>query len=251
MSTWVFLRGLTRESRHWGRFPESFRAAIPDASIHMPDLPGNGARHGESSPLTVEEMAEDCRARLRRQGVPPPYHLLAMSLGGMVGIAWAARHPEDIGGCVLINTSVRSVSPFHRRLRPGCYLPLLMALGLQHSARARESAILRITSRRVEPTHGLIDEWISYRNEHPVSTRNALRQLLAAVRYRAPAAHPVAPFLILASQGDALVHPKCSRQLAMRWNAACAEHPTAGHDLPLDDGPWVARQVGEWLRSLP
>jgi hypothetical protein len=27
-----------------------------------------------------------------------------------------------------------------------------------------------------------------------------------------------------------------------------ALHPTAGHDLPLDDGDWVARVVRLWLR---
>jgi hypothetical protein len=29
-------------------------------------------------------------------------------------------------------------------------------------------------------------------------------------------------------------------------------HPSAGHDLPLDDGPWVAAQVRDWLTgNLP
>jgi hypothetical protein len=26
-----------------------------------------------------------------------------------------------------------------------------------------------------------------------------------------------------------------------------AIHPGAGHDLPLDDAPWVAQQVRDWL----
>jgi hypothetical protein len=25
------------------------------------------------------------------------------------------------------------------------------------------------------------------------------------------------------------------------------EHPSAGHDLPLDDGPWLVRELGAWL----
>ena len=74
-------------------------------------------------------------------------------------------------------------------------------------------------------------------------------QLVAAARYRAPLARPAPPLLILASEHDALVDHSCSRQLARHWTTAFAEHPTAGHDLPLDDGPWVARQVGHWLRT--
>ena len=33
MSTWIFLRGLTRESRHWGNFPETFRSEVPAAQV--------------------------------------------------------------------------------------------------------------------------------------------------------------------------------------------------------------------------
>jgi hypothetical protein len=40
-------------------------------------------------------------------------------------------------------------------------------------------------------------------------------------------------------------------RLARYWQAAFAEHPSAGHDLPLDDGAWVAGQVAQWSRNLP
>ena len=39
-----------------------------------------------------------------------------------------ARHPEETRGCVLINTSLPPFSPFHQRLKPGNYLPLLKPL---------------------------------------------------------------------------------------------------------------------------
>jgi pimeloyl-ACP methyl ester carboxylesterase len=84
-----------------------------------------------------------------------------------------------------------------------------------------------------------------------VSARNARHQLLAAMRYRAPGNGLASPVLILVSGQDALVDASCSRQLAQRWNAAISEHPTAGHDLPLDDGPWVVRKVKHWLQALP
>jgi len=53
--------------------------------------------------------------------------------------------------------------------------------------------------------------------------------------------------LVLASAHDALVDPYCSRRLAQAWALPIAEHPTAGHDLPLDDGAWVVRQVERWV----
>jgi len=83
-----------------------------------------------------------------------------------------------------------------------------------------------------------------------VSASNAMRQLLAAARFRAPEVAPPAPLLVLCSRGDRLVDPQCSIRLAAAWNARLAVHPTAGHDLPLDDGPWVAARVREWTADL-
>lgn len=251
MSAWILLRGLSREARHWGSFPELLRRELAGAQVFAPDLPGNGALFAQQSPLRVEAMADSVRSRLIAQGIAPPYQLLAMSLGAMVAVAWAARHPAEIRGAVLINTSLRPFSPFYRRLRPENYLRLLRLALPGSSDRDWESAILAMTSRRPGHDAQLLNDWLGYRREHPVALGNALRQLLAALRYRAPPLSPPIPLLILASRRDALVDCACSRQLAARWSAAYAEHPDAGHDLPLDDGAWVAAQLRRWLASPP
>ena len=250
MSTWILLRGLTRESRHWGNFPGIFCREVPSAGVYAPNLPGNGDLCAQPSPSRVDAMMADVRAQLISQGIAPPYHLLAMSLGAMVAVAWAARHPDEIRGCVLINTSLRPFSPFYRRLRPGSYARLLKLALFGGSARDWESSILDLTSRHAVNADETLQDWIAYRQQYPVSAHNAWRQLLAAARYRAPLAKPDVPILILASRNDALVDPSCSRQLAINWPSGFAEHPTAGHDLPLDDGPWVARQVALWVSNL-
>jgi pimeloyl-ACP methyl ester carboxylesterase len=79
---------------------------------------------------------------------------------------------------------------------------------------------------------------------------NALRQLAAAARYRAPSHVPSVPVLLLAGARDRLVDPRCSEALARHWNAPIAVHPAAGHDLALDDGAWVAAQVKAWIERL-
>ena len=251
MSNWILLRGLTREARHWGGFAELLRGEFPDAQVFAPDLPGNGSRCREKSPLRVEAMVEALREQLGAQRVAPPYRLLAMSLGAMVAVDWAARYPGEIGGAVLINTSLRPFSPFYRRLKPANYWRLLgLALGAA-SDREWECAILELTSRRSGANAAVLDDWLAYRRENPVAIGNALRQLCAAARYRAPLARPSPPLLVLSSLGDALVDCACSRQLAERWQLDHAVHPNAGHDLPLDDGAWVARQVARWLAASP
>jgi len=106
-----------------------------------------------------------------------------------------------------------------------------------------------LTSQREGDDTAVLDDWVAWRREHPVSRANTLRQLVAAARYSAPQVRPAVPILVLGSAGDRLVDPRCSLELARRWGTAFAQHPDAGHDLPLDDAPWVADRVRAWLQA--
>lgn len=248
MTTWVLLRGLTREARHWGEFPAQFRAAfegeLSAADIVCPDLPGNGRLHEMASPLSVEAMVESCRTALRKQGRPPPYHLLALSLGGMVALDWAARHAEECRAAILISTSLRPHCRLFERLRPHAWSTLLRLLPARGIA--RERAILQLTSSRAATLHPLLSDWEAFAGECPVTRLGALRQLLAAARF-SMAERPAVPLLILAGAADRMVHPDCSRRLAQVWQADFSLHPSAGHDVPLDAPDWVAATVRRWV----
>lgn len=242
--TWVLLRGLTREAGHWGSFTQALSSRLP-GRVLTPDLPGNGRLYRERSPLRIAEMVESCRGQLRLQAVQGPCHVVALSLGAMVALAWAARWPGEIAAGVLINTSASDLAPWHRRLRPAA-LAAVPAWLLGRDDAAREAAILRLTCRRVAEVPPL---WLALRRERPVSRVNALRQLAAAAAFRLPAAAPAVPWLLLASRGDALVDAACSQALAARWHLPLALHPDAGHDLPLDAEDWVLERIAQWLHG--
>lgn len=243
MSTWILLRGLARDSRHWGLLPELLRVAQPGAQVVALDLPGNGRMNSTPSPTTVAAMADDVRAQLLHLGIAPPYHLLAMSLGGMVAMAWATSHPDEVAGVVLINTSGGGLQPFFRRLRPRAWWPLLRLALPGLSAAQHERIVVRLTSHHHAEASA---EWIAWHQSHPVSLGNAWRQLLAAQRFEVPPEAPRAPLLLLSSARDGLVDPRCSHSLAHAWQTARAEHPTAGHDLALDDPAWLVECVRLW-----
>ena len=245
--TWLLLRGLTREAGHWGDYPLQLQAALPAARNLAIDLPGTGTLHRQASPTTIPAMVAACRAELAARGVLGPVQVVAMSLGAMVAVAWAATHLNELAGCVLINSSLRGINPVRQRLQPASWLPL-MSVPLKRTARQREAVILRLTSRRAPP--GVLDEWARLARQRPVSTLNALRQLLAAARFQAPAARPAVPMLVLCGGRDVLVSPECSLTLARRWDLPVNLHPDAGHDLPLDDGAWVAERIRDWAASL-
>jgi pimeloyl-ACP methyl ester carboxylesterase len=154
------------------------------------------------------------------------------------------QQPQQVRELVLINTSMRPFNPFWQRLRPAALLRLV-ALALTAASNQRwEREILRLTTRHAR--QDVLQAWCEERMQRPVSGRNALRQLLAAARYRAQGQGPRMPTLVLAGEQDQLVSVQCSRVLARQWGADLQLHPTAGHDLTLDDGPWVAAELRRW-----
>lgn len=251
MTTWVLLRGLMREARHWGEFPLQFQDAMDMQNVVTLDFPGNGSLHGQTSAATVTEMADHCRTQLRHLGYHPPYCVLALSLGAMVAVEWSRLHPAEIERLVLINTSLAPYNPFYHRLRPSNYPALISSL-VHGSIARRERLIMRLTSTLDRTEHEqaiLLQQWETYARDCPVTRTNFLRQLRAAISYRAAPTAPPVPVLLLTAQQDRLVNTKCSLTLAQRWGSIIRSHPTAGHDLPLDDGLWVAQQVKEWVAS--
>jgi pimeloyl-ACP methyl ester carboxylesterase len=248
MTAWVLLRGLTREARHWGGFPDVLRRTLPGDRVVTMDLPGCGQRRDRRSPARIETIVQCVREDLRRSGEALPVCLLGLSLGAMVAAEWASRHPDEVAACVLVNTSLRACSPFHQRLLPRSY-PLLASLLLPgRTAGEVESVIYRLTSSGSDRRGQIVSAWADYRRECPVSRGDALRQLAAAARYGGGRSPPPVPTLLLASEGDRLVDCACSRAIAARWNAELRLHPRAGHDLPLDDAEWVAGCIRDWLR---
>ena len=246
---WVFLRGLVRESGHWGAFVPYFESRMPGVRVHLLDLPGNGALYRNTSPTSVKAMVESCRQQLHSAGLVPPHAVLALSMGAMVAVQWAHDYPHEVARQVLVNTSMRPYSTFYERLQPrnwGTVAGLLLRTLLgRASGRQWELAVLRMTTTGSHPQ--ALQAWLLLRLAHPVSTANALRQLWAAARFSAPGERPKVTTLLLASTRDGLVSVRCSRVLAHAWQLPLAEHPRAGHDLALDDPQWLVVQVRRWL----
>lgn len=249
---WVLLRGLSRESGHWGVFPEHLLRELqtlrPMARLLMLDLPGTGTMRRHASPTQVSAIVDACRAELHRRGEGGAVSLVGMSLGAAVLTDWAHRYPTEVEAGVLINPSLRPFSELFRRPRPLNYLGLLLLSLSRFSTRMREERVLRLTT-RLTPAQAVIDRWVELQRQHPLGVRNTARQLLASVRYRASRTRPAAPMLLLCSKADNLVDWRCSQAMSRAWGAPLRLHTKAGHDLPLDDPQWVARAMAEWLRD--
>jgi pimeloyl-ACP methyl ester carboxylesterase len=237
---WLLLRGLGREIEHWDRFPRVFQALGQE--IELLDLAGAGTEFQRKAPLTTRETVEDLRARRKSE---TPVGLVAISLGGMVALDWAARYPEEISRLVIINSSVSELAPPWQRLR---LQSLRTGIGFlaARTPEAKELSALQITTGLSgEALKDIVRRWVEIRNQRPVAVINILRQLIAAFRFRLTQI-PRCPTLVVKSLQDRLVDPACSDAIAKKMGASIVAHPTAGHDLPLEDPEWLARAIADW-----
>jgi pimeloyl-ACP methyl ester carboxylesterase len=244
---WLLLRGLARESGHWGAFVPLLQSTFPEAQVTQLDLPGTGCFHQETSPGTIRTITDAVRRYALANGfIQQPVTILALSLGAMVAWEWMRSYPEDICGATLMNTSFADLSPFYQRLRWQSYktfVTLMMARGVHN----RESGILQLASNRRDQDEQITLAWEKIQNERPVSLKNSFRQIIAAASYRPGDIKPGQPVLLLNGQGDRLVAPACSEAIHKKWNLELRRHLWAGHDLTLDDGAWVTLQLQDWV----
>ena len=70
------------------------------------DRGGFGWSDAGPLPRTASRIADELRDLLRVTAVPPPYVLVGHSYGGLVMRSYAARHPNDVAGFVLIEPAI-------------------------------------------------------------------------------------------------------------------------------------------------
>ena len=263
-SHWILLRGLAREARHWSDFPDKLRTALAAkgdvARIDAIDLPGTGRFSEMKSPLTIGELTEfarekfnDIRRKMRERGETPPERtrVVGVSMGGMIAADWLSRWPDDFKECVFINTSFGGFSPAYLRLKPSALAHLLGSLR-PYTNFERELHSLRLVSNRPdnEFAQKIAKEWSGYADERPTTLENFTRQITACIRFKAPAERPETPMLTIYAENDRMVDSQCSKEIIRRWRTGSAAHPTAGHDLSLDDPDWVVEKTLDWESTL-
>lgn len=241
MTNWLLLRGLTRDQRHWGTFHDELAARLGVRVVTI-DPPGFGTQNGRVSPRSISAITDDLRGRFDRGD--DPWSLLGISLGGMLAMNWVNRYPEDFERCVVVNTGA-----------PAVFRPHQMQFGLMsliagkrfRSLDAHEAAALKLTSNRPpDQLAELSTTWAQYQRDAAPLDASVLAQVAAAATFRLPTRIPV-PLLVLASKGDRLADHHMSERIATRFDAPLRLHPDAGHDLTLDDSPWVCDQITNWL----
>lgn len=247
----LLLRGLMREQRHWGEFPRILESQLPGSEVFCLDLPGTGSESHRPCPASVEEIADDVRSRwLKIHQEGDEWSLVGISLGGMVAMRWCSLFQADFKRLVVINSSARGLSPPWHRLKIGM-IPNLISSVIIGNRVERELQILKMTTCLRTDLDGIARVWGDFAIHQPIPARTAPRQLMAAIRFCAPSRSEFVKLkmLVVSGHGDRFTDPSCSKKIAEHFQADYVVHPSAGHDLPLDDPQWLVREVARWMSS--
>lgn len=239
----ILLRGLTRESRHWGSFPKRLQELYPTSNIVELDLPGAGSLYQESTPLSVDEITRRLRklvpSAMLEQG---NFVFIGVSLGGMVGLTWSQLYPKDLYKLIIINSSAAVISPFWKRLRARSYVPVIKSFLLKEK---RHEIIFEQVCENKKNKDKLVKLWSKIQQENPVGLINAIKQILAAMKFKVEKINISG--LILCSAKDQFVNHQCSKDLAKFLGWPIQIHPWAGHELPDDDPEWVINEIKKFI----
>lgn len=244
----LLLRGLIRESKHWGEFPNQIQAHYPFVNVHTIDLPGAGNRNHLIAPTHIKDYIPQMRddyLKIKNEHKNGNWYLLSYSMGGMISMKWLSQYPEDFESGAIINTSAKNfATPFKRLgLKAIKKIPSLL---LTQNIQKREKIILNLITEIKKPSPEIIESWTKIQKDHPVSTINSFRQLIAASRFTTPREIKT-PLLFIASKNDSLAHYTTSIRLAEYFNCKYKVHEKAGHDIALDDPEWLIRVLGNFF----
>lgn len=162
-------------------------------------------------------------------------------MGGMIALRWAELFPNEISKVFAINSSAANLSARKDRFNLS-EIKKIIGIFLSTDPYLKEERILKLTTSSLEISSELVNEFADIQKTHPVKMRSSLNQLWAASTFRIDHALDI-PVVIIASAKDRLVNPNCSQALAETLSATLIVHPSAGHDLPLDDPDWLLSEL--------
>lgn len=133
--------GLSCPLEAWSWIQPALARTAPVISYDRAGLGGSDPRPG---PRPASAMIDDLDAMLAAISVPGPYLLVGHSFGGLLVRAFAARHPEQVAGVVLVDASHPDQLKRSRRQRRG--LPSLRSQ-MEQAATMAWLGFNRITKR--------------------------------------------------------------------------------------------------------
>ncbi len=236
----VFLHG-------WGLHGGIWSATAPQFDGQTPDLPGYGATPSVS-PYSADALADALAANL-----PDGAAVCGWSLGGMLALALAARHPNKVARLVLVATNPVFVN---RPDWPHGLAPEVLAdfaRSLREDYRATLLRFLSLQARGGDQARSVIERLrgsVFVQGEPDADVLAAGLDLLRDVDLRHATSQVVCPVLVVQGANDTLCPAAAAHWLAAHLpRARLALHARAAHAPFLSHPDWFAAELKDFLHA--
>ena len=230
----VMMAGYGRSGSSWIPWlecvgPLPFRVVLVD---HR----GTGESARSLRPYTLATMADDAAAVLRDGAGDAPAIVVGDSMGGMVAQHLALRHPQRIGGLVLLASSARVDVVSTAFVRS---LPLTIAAAISKDVRVWTMCDRLLVDEKKSPghVHDLLAPLRQIQRRESYSRFNSLLQAVAMSFHRTVLRLGAVrvPVEVIVGAGDRVLSPRNSRVLSQCLpNARLTILEDTGHAIPFE-----------------
>lgn len=254
----LLIHGAASNLTRWSEFLAETRLKTGRDILRV-DLRGHGAS-GFRGPTGLEIWCDDLAALLRAEGIARAV-LVGHCMGANVAVMFAARHPRQAAGLVLVEPMLcaalvgrmrhlRRLAPLLRLAIGG--LRLLNRLGIHRRALATldlQALDREFRARLGAPGGGavLARRYSSIRDDLRIMpTAGYLQDLVETVR-PLPLAALAVPVLALISTGRTFVDPECTRAILAGVPNAAIDLLACQHWIPTEAPREMRVAIEDWL----
>ena len=237
----IFLNGTTQTTLYWG-------GLVPACSKRFGLLCYDARAQGQSDlgilPISLKLHVSDLKDLLGYLAIDKA-HLVGISHGGWVALAFAAQFPDMVDHLVLCSLSAKTNDRAGTIVRS--WLEILRLSGLEAMAWAALPTVFgnSFLNQHQKILDKIVDA-VVLRN----SRSSLIAQLEAVLRYPSPGSMTEnlnQPALVISGADDPIINPTDVRQLADLCNARHAELAGIGHSIPAEAPRIFEKLVLEFL----
>ena len=224
----IFLNGTTQTTLYWGGLVPAFSSRF---GLLCYDARAQGQSDLGDKPISLPLHVSDLRALLRDLAIDKA-HLVGISHGAWVALAFTAEFPDMVDHLVLCSLSAKTNDRSRTIVRS--WLEILRLSGLKAMAWAALPTVFgnNFLNQHQKILDKIVDA-VALRNRK----KSLMTQLDAVLQYPAPDSITKSlsqPVLVVSGAEDPIVDPGDVRRLADLYNARHEEIPDVGHSIPAE-----------------
>lgn len=227
---------------------ETAHTLVNNAQVNCIDLPGHGHSPMPAGDYTIETLADQIAETLPEQG-----NLIGWSLGGMVAMQIALRHPQKIKKLILVASIARFVRDDDWRYAISTKILQQFSKSLNNNTQQTLQRFIALQIMGSDESHVILRKLHKLMNSnkapHPVALQGGLK-ILREVDLRDQLAKITQPTLMIFGKRDTLSRPKTARQmLPLLPNAQLEIIDGAGHAPFLSHNEHFTNLIEQFIKD--